>query len=243
MKNSVGSFDARRTFEEGRHQDVAQKVQSPGKTSAEAMALIGSYSFLGRLEEARQLWNSQNARLSPEEKSRARFALAVAHTRISKFKFARLLLKESLACKVAARLPDVYQGIAVYHFYLGNFGKAALQAKKALGLALDLGDTYMHAFAIDLYGHSLVQTGKRSAGLRKLAEAKQLSKRTTAPDPFTTAKLLYEAESGHRSASIVTELEEAIALSASEDSYTRANLTLELSRQLTLRGEWLRAKT
>lgn len=206
------------------------------------MSLIGSYSFLGRLEEAKQLWNSKQSTLSPEERSRARFAMAVAHTRISKFKFARTLLKESLDCETASKLPDVYQGIAVYHFYLGKFDKAALQAKKALRLALETGDNYMHAFSIDLYGHSLVQIGKRSAGLRKLAEAKALSNRKTTPDIFTTAKLLYEAESGHRPSTIVSELESAIAIAASDDSYTRANLTLELARQLTLRGDWLKAR-
>jgi tetratricopeptide (TPR) repeat protein len=238
----VKNFKAKDAFENGRHQDVVANVQSPGKTGVETMALICSYCFLGRLDEAKHLWNLKSLSLNEAERSRARFALAVAHTRISKFKGARFWLKESLANEESASLPDVYQGLAVYHYYLGNFEKAALNAQKALSLALKLGDRYMHAFAVDLYGHALVQTGKRAAGLQKLSQAQELAKRSDSSSPFTTAKLLYEAEAGLRPASIVSELEKLISNSSAEDSYTRANLTLELARQLTLRGQWQEAR-
>ncbi len=235
-------FSAQTAFENGQHRDVVSKIRTPGKTGTETMALIGSLSFLGRVEEASELFSVRLRALSHKERSRARFAIAVAYTRISKFKSARKWLKANLDEPASATFADAYQGLAVYHYYLGNFQKAADAAKKALSLAIKNGDSYIHAFAIDLYGHALVQTGRRSQGIQKLVEARQLSGRTDANDPFSTAKLVYEAEAGHRPTTIMSELEAAIELSGHDDSYTRSNLTLELARQLTLRGQWSKSR-
>jgi Tfp pilus assembly protein PilF len=230
-------------FEQGHHTDVVDSIAFPGKSREESAALIGSLAFLGRLEEAVEIWNLKSKGLLPNERSRARFALALAFTRVSKFKSARAWLKGSLDEEACREHADVYQGLAVYHYYLGNFEKAALNARRALNLAIKLSDSYIHAFAIDLYGHSLVQTGKRSVGLAKLAQAQDLAKKKGASDPYTPARLAYEAEAGLRASTIVTELEEQIANLRTEDTYTKANLILELSRQLTLRGDWAKART
>ena len=230
--------NARLLFEQGHHRDVVDQVSMPGRTNEDSMALIGSLAFLGRLEEAVEVWSLRSKALKPAQRSRARFALALAYTRISKFKTARKWLRESL--DESRELPDVYQGLAVYHFYLGNFEKAAKNARLALNLAIKLSDSYIHAFAIDLYGHSLVQTGQRSAGLAKLKQARELSNGHA--DPYTPAILNYEAEAGLRASTIVSEIEKQISEIRTEDTYTHANLILELSRQLTLRGQWSRAR-
>lgn len=238
MKKSA----ARQLFEQGHHRDVVEKTTFPGRTREESLALIGSLAALGRLEEAVEVWNLRGASLHDDEKSRARFALAIAFTRVSKFKSARSWLRGSLRDSDCRELPDVYQGLAVYHYYLGNFEKAAMNARKALNLAIKLGDSYIHAFAIDLYGHALVQTGQRSAGLAKLAQAQELAKKKGGADPYSPARLAYEAEAGLRAHSIVKELEEQIANLRTEDTYTKANLILELARQLTLRGRWTESR-
>jgi Tfp pilus assembly protein PilF len=237
----------RAQFEQGHHGDVVSSITFPGNTSEEATALIGSLAFLGRFEEAIEIFNLRGARLKPHERSRARFALALAFMRVSKFKSARFWLKaslteDSLKNKAGKEHADVYQGLAVYHYYLGNFEKAASNARKALNIAIKSSDTYIHAFAIDLYGHSLVQTGKRSAGLQKLAQAQDLARKKGGSDPYTPARLAYEAEAGLRPSTIVTEIEEQIKNLKTEDTYTKANLILELARQLTLRGQWVKAR-
>ncbi len=232
MKNALVEF------EKGHHRDVVAAIAAPGRTREESTALIGSLAFLGRLEEASEIWKLRSQNLTMAQKSRARFAMALAFTRISRFKAAKRWLQESLA--ESKSQADTFQGLAVYHYYLGNFEKAALNARRALNLAMSSRDTYIHAFAIDLYGHSLVQTGRRSAGLEKLRQARELA--SGSADPFTPAILVYEAEAGLRSATIIAELEAQIADLRTEDTYTKANLILELSRQLTLRGQWSRAR-
>lgn len=238
MKNA----GPRAQFEQGHHGEIVDSIALPGKTSEESMALIGSLAFVGRFEEAVEIWNLTGERLKPEERSRARFALALAFMRVSKFKTARFWLKACLAKPICKEHADVYQGLAVYHYDLGNFEKAALNARKALNTAIKLGDTYIHAFAIDLYGHALVQTGQRSAGLQKLAQAQCLARKNVAADPYSPARLAYEAEAGVRPQSIVSELEAQIADLRTEGTYTKANLILELARQLTLRGQWIKAR-
>lgn len=236
------SFNAQRSFENGQHGDVLRRVRPPGRSASESLALIGSFAFLGRLDEATALWAARGEALQPAQRARARFAIAVAYTRISKFKTARRWLRENLDDAACAKCADVFQGLAVYQYYFGRFEKAAGHAKTALSLAIENGDAYIHAFAIDLYGHALVQTGRRSLGLQKLSEARALAGRRDATDPFAVASLLYEAEAGYRPQTIVPELETLIGTFKADDSYTRANLTLELARQLTIRGQWARAR-
>jgi Tfp pilus assembly protein PilF len=230
--------NARLQFEQGHHRDVVDQIAAPGRTREESTALIGSLAFLGRLEEAVGIFKLRSAQLTSTERSRARFALALAYTRISKFKSARRWLRESLS--ESRTQADTFQGLAVYHYYLGNFEKAASNARQALNLAIAQKDSYVHAFAIDLYGHALVQTGQRSAGLAKLTQARELSRGKA--DPYTPAILIYEAEAGLRAKTIVREIEEQIGNLLTEDTYTKANLILELARQLTLRGQWSRAR-
>lgn len=239
---SMKSFSPKLAFEAGKHLEIVDRISSPGKTSDETAALIGALSFLGRLDEALMLWKLKQHKLTKEQCSRVRFALALAKIRLSKFKSAKRLLKESLQCSVASKRADVFQGIAIFHYYRGDFEKAVRFSQKALEHALALGDSYIHAFALDLNGHSLAQTGRRSAGIQKLKEALSLSKRREAYNPFSLAILLYEAEAGLRPHSMVGELETALKSLPSEDSYSKANLSLELAQQLTIRGNWKEAQ-
>jgi tetratricopeptide (TPR) repeat protein len=206
------------------------------------MALIASLSFLGRIDEAEDLWQIAKGRLSAFERARACFALALAGMRISRFKFARRFLRESLEDPECRGLAEVAQGLGVYHFYLGHFPRALKYARRARRRSLQAGDSYIHAFATDLVGHTLVQTGKRSAGIRLLEQARVLAAPGTGEaDPFTPERLVYEAEVGIRPATIVEELSAEYA-KISETSYTKADLALELARQLTLRGKWEAAR-
>ena len=235
-------WSALEAFESGRHREVVERVKAPGKTAAETLALIGSLSFLGRIDEALELWKIGRARLAPGERARARFSIGLACMRVSRFKLARGFFNRNLkdaACRFSA---DVYQGVGIYYFYTGQFEKSLRFAKLAMKRSLENGDAYIRAFATDLQGHALVQTGRRSAGLRLLAEAQELAKRESKADVFSPQRLIYESEAGLRPHSIVEELRQQVQLAGRETSYTHANLVLELARQLTLRGRWREAR-
>ncbi len=236
------NWSARFAFESGEHRDVVERVRAASASPDEAMALVASLGFLGRIEEAKSVWEFRHTDFGGAERARARFAIAAALTRISRFKEARRWLKSNLNDNEAIKFADPQQGVALYYYYLGQFDKASSRARKALGLALKTNDSYMRILATDLYGHALVQTGRRSAGLRHLEQARTLAARRSHADSFNASRLIYESEMGLRPHVIVHEIEHLLSSTASENSYTRANLVLELARQLTLRGQFKRAR-
>ncbi len=238
----IGDFDAESAFELGRHREVVEKVQAPGGTPEEAMALIGSLAFLGRLDEALAFWNVSRERLSARLRARARFAIGLAFTRLSKFKAARRFFSDSLHDRECLNCADVYQGIGIYYYYQGQFKKTAVYARRALRLGLENGDNFIHALAIDLLGHTLCQSGRRSMGTRLLSQGQKQAGVSGEHDTLSAERLFYEAQAGMRPEVIVEEIREMIVLRGANNSYTRANLILELARQLTLRGEWHEAR-
>jgi len=206
------------------------------------MALIGSLAFLGRIEEAVELWKLKRNGLAPALRARVRLTIGLALTRVTRFKAAREYLNENARDPECAACPDVYQGIGGFYYYLGKFEKASVFAKRALRLALENNDDYIRLLATDLLAHVLCETGRRSAGLRLLNQARELQKSKGASDLFSSEYLYYEAQAGARPESIVDELREFLAAGVGELSYARANIILELARQLTLRGRWDEAR-
>ena len=242
-KHSVKiKFDAKSAFELGRHREVLERTKWASASSPASAAYIASLASVGQTDDAKVLFEERMEKLKPADRARARFTLALAYTRLSRFKLARKLLLENRDDPKCKDLPDVFQGIGIYYYYTGRFQKSASFAKRAMKSSLARQDDYIHALATDLYGHALVQTGHRSAGIRLLEQARTKSKTTGASDPFSTERLIYEAEAGLRPESIVTELQTVLEAGPAETFYTRANLTLELARQLTLRGSWQEAR-
>ena len=229
-------------FADGRHSEIVERIAAPGGTPEDSAALICSLAFLGNVNKARQIWEIKGASLPFGLKARARFALAVAHTRISRFKTAKRFVRANLEDAATFKFPDAFQAAGIYFYYLGYFDKSARFATRALKLSMEIWDVYMQALATDLLGHTSVQRGRRASGLKLLEDAQKLARRGSKYDPFTPEKLIYEAEAGYRPLTIVAELQEALETFGEEYSHTRSNLVLELSRQLTLRGEWREAR-
>jgi hypothetical protein len=244
-KNSVRaknpSWSVRAALEAGRHREVVERVVAPGRNGEEAMALISALSFLGRIEEAEELWGIAGKRLNGPERALARFSLALAAMRVSRFRFARRFLEGNQEDPETRESAESAQGMGLYFYYLGRFPRALRLARRARKRAAAAGNRYLLAFATDLVGHSLVQTGHRSAGIRLLSVASRTAGRAEGADPFTIERLIYEAEAGLRPDSILDELEREFSREA-ENSYSRSNLALELARQLTLRGHWHQAR-
>lgn len=237
-------WSARRAFERGELRAILEKIPPPGKTSEDRAALIGALAFLGRWAEAEELASSLGT-LAPSDRARARFCLAVAFTRASSFRKAVQRLKEGRADAECADRPETFQAAAFYFYFLGDFRRAIRWGRRSLRAALAVGDSFIHLAALDLLAHSQMQLGRRSSGLRLFEVTAQMAAEkgySTLALSSRLAKLRYEAEAGYRADTIVGELQEALASLAPVDTYSRANLVMELTRQLTLRGRWAEAK-
>ncbi len=240
------TFKAAEALRQGRYREVIDQLRpASDATASEQVALIGAHSFLGQLERALQIWQSFESSFNQNQKIEARFYLGVALTRISKFRKARSLFKTNLdEANSLATTAFAAQGAGFYLYFRGNFSGALKWSRKALQASVKSHETFIEYLSMDLLGHATVQSGRRSQGLKLMQEARQLalaSKNANFSNAFAHARLIYEAEVGLRPQSILNELYEALDLSKLSDSYTRGNLVLELSRQLTLRGRFSEA--
>ncbi|MES3037351.1 MAG: hypothetical protein V4736_05530 [Bdellovibrionota bacterium] len=235
-----------KSFEQGKYQEVLEKLDGKKQLShSDITALIGAHAFLGNLEEAVDLWEIHNQQLNEIQKTRCRFCLGVAATRVSKLKWARRQFRTNYAQAKDDSLAYAYQGIAFYLYFVGRFSRAKMWVRKALKASLASGDGYIRFLATDLLGHCTVQLGSRAEGLHLLEEAKKLAEvhgNLNFAHAFASSSLIYAAEAGWRPDTMSAELEETLRDLDVQDSYTRNNLVLELSRQWTLRGKWKQAR-
>ena len=235
----------RAQLEKGEFLEIAKTIRPPGKTPEETEILISSFSFLGRLEEATGLLQARSSVMNTEEKVRARFSLGLAALRASKFQTAKKLFMLNVKSATPAVQDYSSQGVALYYYFFGQFEKSQKWGQRALTAAMKNGSPYTQLLATDLLGHSHVQMGHRPEGLRLLRQSVQLA--LDSDKPFTAEsidaeRLIYEAQFGSRAGESVRSLENFSSSLRAQSSYTRGNLLLERGRQLTLRGDWKRAR-
>lgn len=238
-------WSAQKAFEQGDLKSILQRVAPPGKTDEEKVVLIGAMAFLGRWVEAESLANTIFSHISARHQARVGFYLAVAFTRASDFKSARKWLKAIIQAPKVSAYAESAQAMAFYFFFCGNFIRAHQWGRKALQKALSAGDSFIHLAALDLLAHAEVQMGKRFSGVRLFEETALKAKQnsfSTIEMSARLAKLRYEAEAGLRPHSILEELNQALNNLPAVDTYSRAGLVMEISRQLTLRGRWGQAR-
>lgn len=245
IRSTERKWSAKEAFEKGLLTTIVQKVAPPGGTDDEKSALIGAMAFLGRWLEAEALANTLFAKLTPSHQARVGFCLAVAFTRASNFKSGKKWLKAIVKNPKTSVYADSSQAMAFYYFFKGDFQHAFLWGRKALQIALASNDEFIHLAAMDILAHSQVQMGKRSIGMRlfeeAIAKAEQNSFSTIALSA-RLAKLRYQSEAGLNPHTILEELTQALSRLAAVDTYSRAGLVMEISRQLTLRGRWNQAR-
>lgn len=235
----------RAQLEKGEFQEIVKSLRPPGKTPEETEILISALSFLGRLEEAEGLLAARSAALDLEQKVRARFSLGLAFLRASKFPSAKRLFLLNAKSAPPSVQDYAAQGVALYDYFFGQFERSRKWGLKALRAAMQNGSAYTQLLATDLLGHSHVQMGQRFEGLRLLRESVQLA--LDSEKPFTAEsidaeRLIYEAQFGSRVQESLRQLENFSSELRAQSSYTRGNLLLELGRQLTLHGDWKRAR-
>lgn len=232
---------------QGRYQDILdQVVIDKSIAEKDRVALIGAHSFLGQTEKAIHLLRVFQDSFHSTLLIQARFYLGIALARTSQFRQSKKYLKSNLdLAQTKIELSYAFQGAGFYSYFQGRFDRAIYFSKKALENSLEAGETYIEFLAMDLFGHATVQGGQRSLGLRHIKEASLLAQargNANFANAFRDATLIYEAEIGVNPQHVVQKLENSLNSTKINDSYTRANLILELARQLTLRGRFAEAK-
>lgn len=211
--------------------------------------VIGALTFVGRLAEAEALYDGRNQFMRGSARIEARFFLGVGFCRHSDYARARKYLGlnfKSLKHRPSARERFfAYQGIAFYRYFCGRFRLALRYGQQSLAAAVSADFLYGKAFAYDLVGHCLVQVGDVPAGLEHLNQALGLAGALGnggLAKGFAVSLACFQAQFGDRYPSAVKKLHSLLHNEHFSDSYSKASLLLELSRQQTLRGDLKAAK-
>jgi tetratricopeptide (TPR) repeat protein len=233
-------------FSSGNHERVLSRtVDSPsGKFSASDISfIVGSLTFLGRIDEAQLLFERYKDSMSNDAVSGCRFFLGIALCRQSQYDKAKSYFITNLreSAKVSPSIVHFYafQGVGFYRFFCGRFSNALYSAKRAFHAALISEFTYGKFLASDLIGHALIQTGQISAGLKMLSESLRYSKYLggEADEGVRISEACYHAMFGFSPEKDIEVLQSLSKRLSTQDSYSHASLLLEMGRQYTLRGQ------
>lgn len=210
--------------------------------------ILGSLCFQGRTLEAEEIYVQREGSFDERRHVAGAFYLGMGMTRKSLYARARKLFRTSF--EKHRKNPDpriqfyLYQGLAFYFYFTGEFDRAASWAEKSLRAALRAHHALSEVLAQDLMGHALVQTGKIHQGLDLLGAARKKALRLqhrSFVEAIEVSTLLYKAQFGFESKTILEALEKELGLLNREDSYSHSSLSLEIARQQTLRGEFAAA--
>lgn len=206
---------------------------------------IGSLVFTGDLTEALSLFSRTQKKLSEDQRIMARFYLGIGHVRRSEYQKGAGHFSENLLLVYRKReLSDrarfhAYQGAAFLNFFKGHYDRSLTLAQRSYENALSSGYTYGEVLALDLLAHAHCQLGKVRQGIHEFKKAIELI-REIGNGGLETAlrisELRYRAQFGINPKGIEAELLRFIQELRPEETYSRAELHLELARQLVLRG-------
>jgi tetratricopeptide (TPR) repeat protein len=207
---------------------------------------IGSLVFTGDLSEALKLFEKTVSKISRAQIIESRFYLGVGNIRRSQYaEGAKYFAENLLAIRKGQRKSSrdrffAYQGTAFLNFFKGHYFRAEIFANKAFEEALSDSFTYGEVLSLDLLAHSHCQLGKVRQGLHEFQKGIKLIRKLGNGGLETAlriSELRYRAQFGIDHLSTVDELERALQNLKPEETYSKAELQLELSRQLILRGE------
>lgn len=224
-------------FYAGRYQDVlAATVEAHGEVAPEALPFaVGALAFAGRLTEAELLAPRVLRACGAPGVAACAFSLAVALARAGRVPDAIAALRRALAVTAGRRDGParawLLQGAACVRYFTGQLRRAAVVAERALAGALRGGFPYLAMLANDLRGHALAQAGEVARGTRVLGHAQALAQRLGYVANAHTIELavtLYRAR--HAPAAEATALlTAALARDATQDSFSRRSIGLELA--------------
>ncbi len=232
-----------KSFEERTHTKLSTEL---------AVASIGALSFLGRCDEALTVYQIFALKWPSSQRAEALFFLCVNFARTQNWKTARQLFnnlrKLSRDTKTTHSLIHFfyYQAAMFLRNSKSQFESAKVFGNHALEISLRANFLYGKILSADLLGHSLIPTDNLHEGLKKLYEAATIAKSIKATglhQAILVSITLYESQYGiHGAAESEIRLGKLIVDLKLEDSYSKINLYLELSRTQTLAGSYLKAR-
>ncbi|MDZ4084509.1 MAG: hypothetical protein U1E10_16310 [Bdellovibrionales bacterium] len=198
--------------------------------------VAASLALMGRVSDAFEL----GERSDPV----ARFYVITALIRSSDYQRARREIGEFLKAS-SDRDPVwrfyVFQCLGFHAFFEGRFKKSLYWSQRAWSLAIKEMGLHERVLSADLRGHCLIQMGDVEAGLESLESALEVAKRfgnQSHVRALRAAIAIAEVQNGYRRDGSLRELLED---SLQSDSYTAANVLIELVRQANLRGHYREA--
>jgi len=208
---------------------------------------LGALVLTGDLAKAEALF--KKARPQGKALAASRFFLALGLVRQSRYSEARKWIAENLRGRHQRRDFEsqfyIFQGLAFYRFFSGRFYLAKKYASLAYEAAVEAELPFGEMIAKDLLAHSLVQTGQVHKGLAYFEDT--LKTATRAKNEWLSAAIQislvkFRAQFGLDPHRDLVELETALASLAPQDTYSIAELLLEMIRQYILRGQFTRAE-
>ena len=230
---------AKNLFLQGNYEKV---LTSTDDLSSSKRWVIGALCFTGRKEEAEALLRGLEVKVDPLTLTACRFYLGVAYCRHGNYRRACGYFAQNLSEHHGAGGElgfFAWQGLAFYRYFCADFGKSEKAALRSLTCATFTSDAYGRALSLDIIGHSLIQQGRVSAGLIRLAEAQKWANRMGnggLSSSIEISSLVYRAQYGLEPRTIVQEIQRARKKLDPQNSYAHANLLLETANQQLLRG-------
>jgi hypothetical protein len=210
--------------------------------------VIGSLCFKGRVDEAEIRFQNIRSQLPHEERVACQFYLGIGFARLSLYAKARQLFAQNLA--LLRHLPSepalsrmrfyVWQGIGFFRQLCGRKIQALAAAQKAWQAAIAADFYFGRMLSTELLGHSLVGCGRIARGLRELEAAYGLAQNLghgAYEKAIYRSLLMYKIQFGYPPYDALQTIRELLDESRVANNYTDNALSLELIRQLILRGE------
>ena len=249
-----------RSFYRGNYSDVLSLLgRAPlftKKNKEDWPYQIAAMVFTGETLEAFSLFSLalKQKKLSEESLVQARFFIGVGLVRISRYADARKEFAINLNTIRRTRKTKknystmafyAFQGAAFYRFFKAQYKDSRKLAKKAYQSAFEDGMLFGQAFALELMGHCNCQLGEVHRGIQDFNKAILCTEKIGnggLNSAFLIAREKFKAQYGIDFKNVVQNLSKAIRTLKPEDTYSKTELYLELTRQLILRGKVTEAK-
>ncbi len=212
--------------------------------------VVGALVFLGRTNDAEVLFKKWRSSLTADDIVIGSFFLAIGWTRASEFQKAQIYLREQFRLRHHLQRPAnrmfVFQAFGFYRYFTSRYRRSFLWANRAWQISLSEDFILGQILSCDLLAHSMFQVGEIERGFNQLERAKELAERfgrTALVASLEVSQMTYEAQFGLNPTRILARLSrQYLRTKRSRDTYTKANLGIELCQQLAIRGQVRKAK-
>lgn len=238
----------RENFFQGKYKilvDAYAAGQISGADSELIPYLVGSFGFLGRVEEAENLFSFHKKSLPQYPLIASRFFLGMTFTRLSRYDEAKALFVENIRewRSGGSNLRSafyIYQSIAFFRYFSGLYARAFRYAKRSFAVAMQGLETWKKVYAMDILGHVSVQTGDYHRGmehLRLASETAELANYRGTAKAILHSQLGYALEHGVDLDKNIRLAKEIIEQNRVKEFYLDSQLLLQLAKAYFIRGE------